>query len=702
MKKYLLTILSIATLLWGCTGFDDSDLQDRVANLKERIAAIQNTLEGINGQISALSELTSGNVITGMTQDSEGNYVVTYLDSKNESKTVVIASKENMLNVPILGVKKDESSSINYWTITIDGKTSFLLNEENNKVPVNGDKPLVSVDQEGYWTVNGTRILNEKGQPIPARDGDSSIFKNVNVNNEGDLVLILGNGSSITLPMQNVLNMTLSAGTNTTVTDASLPFSFTYELSGTSSKEALTGIAYVSGLTALLDKATKTVKVNFPESFKQGYVIMLAYDMAEHTVLRPIFFTKAASNLVEISNAAELIKFAADVNSMNGTEYLKAVLTKDIDMSGISDWTPIGNGSFLGSTSNDHVSSYSGPSYHGEFDGQGHSILNFKMVSNLDGSGKVYGLFGIIDGGSVKNLTMGSKMSDASEFTVSANGTADCGVIAGVCFGSTIQDCVNHIPIVCNGNSTDNVRMTAAMIGFLYGGTDIDNISIVTRLTNQAPIVAKPGANTKNGATSVQVAGIVGLANTPKEGTSVNVISDCVNDGNMQSNVARTSGIVASANMHLLIKGCTNNGDQFNDCPLSGGGRLGNITCICGAGVTMDNCINNGNIVTTNAATQLGGLSCLLNDASVVLKNNENYGKIIGDITTYKGTLAANLSKFGSLDKNIAGGSIGIYNGGNYIMSEIDANNFMQFIGKYATTVESLITNTIFSPKTAQ
>lgn len=37
-----------------------------------------------------------------MTQDSEGNYIITYKDNKNEEKSVVLATVDQMLNVPLL------------------------------------------------------------------------------------------------------------------------------------------------------------------------------------------------------------------------------------------------------------------------------------------------------------------------------------------------------------------------------------------------------------------------------------------------------------------------------------------------------------------------------------------------------------------------------------------------------------------------
>ena len=69
---------------------------------------------------------------------------------------------------------------------------------------------------------------------------------------------------------------------------------------------------------------------------------------------------------VQISNASDLVAFANRVN--NGEGHLDAVLTADIDMSGITDFPGIGNdGSNL-------------KRYHATFDGQGHRIKNLHMT----------------------------------------------------------------------------------------------------------------------------------------------------------------------------------------------------------------------------------------------------------------------------------------------------------------------------------
>ena len=211
MKRFFryIMIAVIGILACACM-FDDSDLKGQLDDIKDRIEKLQGRIDAMNGQLTAMSYITSGNVITSVTQDSDGKYVITYLDSKNAEKTVVIATMDQMINVPVLGVELDAQNNLYYWTVTVDGETTYLMNN-GEKVPVSGYTPKVSVDAEGYWTVNGERIKDANGLPIEANDGESCVFRSVETNENGDLVITQGNGSVITIPVQNVLNLTLSA-----------------------------------------------------------------------------------------------------------------------------------------------------------------------------------------------------------------------------------------------------------------------------------------------------------------------------------------------------------------------------------------------------------------------------------------------------------------------------------------------------------
>ena len=218
-----------------------------------------------------------------------------------------------------------------------------------------------------------------EGDPIEANDGESCLFKDIARDANGNLSLTLGDGKVITLPIQQVLNLTLSTAINTTVVDPTVPATIEYELHGEHAAEALVGIAEAEGVEIVLDRKQQRITVTFPTGFDDGYMIAMAYDLQEHTVLRPVFFTKATSDRIEIRTAEELVQFAENVNAGTGAQRMTAVLMNDIDMTKIASWIPIGNGSFVATASESKVE---GAAFEGTFDGQGHALLNCKMTEH--------------------------------------------------------------------------------------------------------------------------------------------------------------------------------------------------------------------------------------------------------------------------------------------------------------------------------
>ena len=160
-----------------------------------------------------------------------------------------------------------------------------------------------------------------------------------------------------------------------------------------------------------------------------------------------------------IACAQDLVDFAAAVNSGGSLiEYMndegKVVLLDDIDMTGVTNWTPIGNANMTSYNPTDGVP------FSGHFDGQGHSILNFKMKPDLASTkveGRTYGLFGFLQNATVENLTIGAAEGDNSELTFSADGTTDVGVFTGVIRNSTLKNCVNSLTLAKLQHNTSSI-----------------------------------------------------------------------------------------------------------------------------------------------------------------------------------------------------------------------------------------------------
>ena len=99
---------------------------------------------------------------------------------------------------------------------------------------------------------------------------------------------------------------------------------------------------------------------------------------------------------IEIATETALREFANAVNSGESYEGRTVTLTDDITL--IGEWTPIGNGARNSKT-------YTGKAFKGTFDGGDHTISGLKITST-SGDNDAVGLFGIVDGGTVKNLNL--------------------------------------------------------------------------------------------------------------------------------------------------------------------------------------------------------------------------------------------------------------------------------------------------------
>lgn len=689
MKRFLyFLLLTAVTFAAGCSDYDDSELGGRIDGFKERIARLQSRIASLNEQLADLSELTSGNVITAMTQDSEGNCVITYKDNKDEEKSVVLATVDQMLNVPLLGVEPDAESGLYYWTVTADGQTAPLLDKDGERVPVSGHTPVVSVDEQGFWTVNDERLNDAAGRPIEANDGESCLFREIARDANGNLSLTLGNGEVVTLPIQQVLNLTLSTAINTTVVDTSAPMTVKYTLHGEHAADALVGIAAAEGVEAALDKEQQQIVVTFPAGFSAGHLIAVAYDMMEHTVLRPVFFAKAASDRIEIRTAAELVQFAADVNAGTGAQLMTAVLMNDINLKNVAQWTPIGNGTFAATTA---ASTPSGAAFEGTFDGQGYALRNLKMEAALTGDNQAYGLFGVLKGATVKNLVLGAENGDTGSFKVSGNGVTSTGVIAGASVESTIEECTSYLPMECLGNGASNKLMTMGLVGFVYGaGTSDETVTKLIGLKNYGAMKAVPGAANANGFTSTQVGCIAGVSNTSRTSTFRNLITRCANYGDMTVSTGRASGIVAAANTFTVVSECENHGDQMNTCPKEDAGRLGNITCNMGTGSSMSGCTNYGNLTSTTGA-RCGGITSMSNTAT--FENCANYGTILSDGN--RGVFWAYNNGVAQWTDCTAGGKVGTYNNGSPVFDSYAEADQANYLGKQGSN-KSTLTNIVY------
>lgn len=680
MKRILNIItVMVAALALGSCRYNDLELSQRLDDVKKRIESLKDDIGKMNGQVEALGYLTNGNVITSAVQNSDGSLLVNYQDASGEDRSVVVAALSQMINVPLLGVEQDQTTKLFYWTVTtVDGQTDRLKDESGADVPVSGRAPLISVDAQGNWTVDGVRIMDASGNPIEARDGETTLLSDISLDGNGDLHIVQGNGTSFTLPVQNAFNLTLTADVNTPVYDTSVPFVFNYEVTGIAAADAVVDVAYAEGVKAVISSADKSVSVTFNEPFNGGTLILFAHDFV-HTVVRPVFFERPAKTVVEIYTADDLMDFAAGVNSGNGYENMKAYLMNDIDMSGKA-WVPVGNGTYT--TGN----SISGPSYKSEFDGQNHTVTNLRMTVPADApAGSASGLFGIVENGSVKNVTVG----EGSAFSSDAAAMSALGSVVGYALATTVDNCKSYATIDFNGGG-DNLRTSVGgIVGGMACSEDAD--AVVSNCTNYGKITSTNTANTKNGGTGISIGGVVGFSDAL--GTPAGplcYIRNCVNNGELDVQATRTAGIVASMNKFSLADACTNNARIACSDTKASNSRVAGIVSGMGSNANVNACVNKGDILYTVAGNLTQGYAAGIvgqtND-----KNNitacENYGTVLSDIfksTTNRfiGLIVANFnSKAATLTGCKVGGKIGPYSEDEtYKVITVTEADYLQYI----------------------
>ena len=370
-------------------------------------------------------------------------------------------------------------------------------------------------------------------------------------------------------------------------------------------------------------------------------------------------------------------------------------LLTDLDLSEFTTWTPIGNVEKTG-TGNYACKPMGGNAFTGVFNGGGYTIKNFNVNTTVPmvAEGATFGLFGVLDHATVKNLNV------ETNFKVNAAGLADVGVVAGIVYASRIENVKVSGKISSDGTTASGTKFAMGGIaGFAFGVTeDGQNYeSWIKDCEVNAEVNIDCGSNTAAGATGVMYGGMVGFSTTPQSQTTHVNIENCVNNGTMTVKIGRCSGICPTANYSTILKDCTNNANQFNTIP---DGRIGQICCNLTNYSCVIGCVNNGNLTTTGAQTTTAALVALMGHAGVYLEGGEktvNTGTILGCNEKYLGLITANLSNFDHVSNVILSGQIGLYDaGGNHDYFPVSNANVMDYIGSISDANKEKVTNVTY------
>ena len=228
-KLFLWIAAASAFVLQSCQKTDG--IQDEIDSLRDRVAALEAEVGNVNANIVSLHKLMDESlVIVGVEPAGSGDgYVIKFSDGS--SCPVINAEEIKGAVVPVMGIDKE-----GYWTISLDGGATSVRIESNGEPvsawPVAGGEhqenaegvtPQLRVSADGMWEVNlgnGWEPLLQDGQPVNAvgeNVGYSTSFKSVTYNEEnGELVVELVSGETLTLPVVDTFGLTITAGENET------------------------------------------------------------------------------------------------------------------------------------------------------------------------------------------------------------------------------------------------------------------------------------------------------------------------------------------------------------------------------------------------------------------------------------------------------------------------------------------------------
>ena len=292
----------------------------------------------------------------------------------------------------------------------------------------------------------------------------------------------------------------------------------------------------------------------------------------------------------KITTPEGLEKFSELVDNFTYFSGVTVYLANDLDMSEVTDFTPIGCDTGVNKNALNGVPVRY---FSGTFDGQGNMIENLRMSSSVSDYFAVVALFGVNKSMTVKNLVIGPNCS----FTYSGSSDSPCvAAIAAKTTGSCVIENCYSMATVSGG------RFCSGMVSRASGALSVRNCT-----------------NTGNVSATQYGGGMAGYV-----GGSRYEYVNCRNTGDITVVGAGVGDMLAAGG----IVACQ------RECP-----------------VTITFCINNGDIVNQNAMVEkpqyAGGIAGVI-EKRYTIRNCVNYGMTVVDhpsiLLSATGYLAAELN----------------------------------------------------------
>ena len=311
MKKFLLfTLISLIAFV-SCEKYDDSSLKTDIKDLNNRVTALENWQQQVNGNISSLQSVV--NALNGT------DHIVSVSDIVNNDGKVIGCSfqfakggkKEIYFSnepAPAIGVKI-HSDGIYYWTLNGD----WLLDKNGNKIKAqgldgkDGVTPILKIIDK-VW-----HISYDNGQNWEAMDYDttgdsvgpnSCIFKSVSVS-DSYITFVLADNTSFAVPVGGVLNISFTDA-GSTVLKLNSVTEIGYEVSSSTNRvdiEVIASSDLIAEIVADDESNLKgKIKITTGSSVAAQSKIVIIATNGNKVIMRSLSFEEEKLEITDNSN----------------------------------------------------------------------------------------------------------------------------------------------------------------------------------------------------------------------------------------------------------------------------------------------------------------------------------------------------------------------------------------------------------------
>lgn len=207
----IVVLAFIAVFANSCSKYDDSEIQDEIRQLQEKVNSLEKQCENINDNISQLNQLVKAQLdndpVTSVRElPNSTGFELELLSGKKITLSNGLAGKDNTGNAPVVGIRQYEDG-VWYWTldnefIVVEGKMLKVYGADG----VRGVVPMVKVEA-GYWLVSYDEGRNwEKlysADDIGSLPSNPTLIIAINETEDGYDIVLNGN-SVIRMPKQTL------------------------------------------------------------------------------------------------------------------------------------------------------------------------------------------------------------------------------------------------------------------------------------------------------------------------------------------------------------------------------------------------------------------------------------------------------------------------------------------------------------------